>query len=1476
MPSISKIRFTNVVFENGGKRFNDDIFQFDGNNGSILLENGGGKTVFIQTALQVILPHYNLEERRIRDTLSLESGPCHIAIEWILNERPRRYLTTVVTLFLANNRLDSYKYTYEYDYQDNHSIEKIPFVIKGQEGRKRPASKGEMADYYQGMKARNMNAKFFNTIKEYHQYIEENYNIIPSEWRSIGLINSAEGGVENYFENCKTTNQLVNQLLIPIVEEAISENGKKDFADIFEKQRERFKKHKQLRERIKESQLIENKIIEYVQAFENYYVTEMNYLEKQQYAKAINLYIKQEGKRLEAELLKNQEDAEDIQELFNELNKKEASFELAVLDKNLEKHLEETKELEKNFYELKNKFDDNTSMYHSLKIAKFKQDLKEVEESIRNNQEQLKRLTEDPDLESRKQELEENSLELRGYFLKEEKVIVDKIEEINLEKDKFQQKFKVHAKNQKRLLNLKDIQLSEYNQKKGQLDEMEKELQRIEKSIYGLDLNTDKHQQLQNWMKKVGELEETSANKNTEINKLKIKRLSLENDLKNDRFDLGNLENKKTLLNEKISVIIKEHDNLFLKLKMLNTHWYHYDSLYKRERTIISHLKSKIDIFNNEKEELLLEERRAGRFKDDYENHKRFTVEPLIEKWVSQWKEKFILIETGTQYLQRAAKELQQTEEEFLQLYPYWPLAIIVEDSEIHKIEEEIKMQVDQIVYPILIIGQQEAISIIKDKTFIEERMIFPKHWPENVNQELFEKWKVKMMEKVAELIKARKEKEKLIQEYNQYFTDVDAFFCKHPYEGFANLKNNLVTVQENIEKLTLQINEQEETLVAIQEDCERYRKDIDNYKDEINLLTQNIQAIHQYITKEREVEQIILAINQIEEKVEKLEKDIAKVNYELANIEEEIEIFEEEYRNFNGKLKGLKKDTLYIEVQNVEPKFNDRSRVGLEEERNNLLDLLNQKESSYKHIEQALKKDNKRKKELIKDIERARKETDVPIDEIIDYNLYGEEQLEYLLGMLNKLGPIKTEKEEILRDKKEHYQKLLTQIDLLKKQFFEKYDQIFLFEASLDQEKVNLANERKILSERKEENESLSQLLSKEEKDIAEGIRILAIENGKYEYMAEGIKAIALVQNFYRDFPYRRLAFIEEIIAVLKGLKETRENAFLKLDEHKKDFIDYCDEEITDPRLRERTVAGIRQKNNYEEILKWQNRMKKSIQHTIRVAEDDMREHDKDLEQYVNHLFTYLRTITDELRMIPKKTRIKVDEKWKEIYVFNVPEWGEEEGKEEIRKHIDWMLHELENYQFKNEDDTENIASIRKEIERWLGVKQLLPIVLKNNVIKVSCRKVTNDNKISSSLTTWESSNRWSGGEKWSKNMTLFLGILNYVAERRQGIADGVKTNRTVIMDNPFGKASSDHVLDPVFYISEKLGFQIIALTAHSEGSFIRNYFPVVYSCRLREAVNNKTLIIDKEKEIRHAFFKDKNPDSLYRLQEHNQLNLF
>ena len=123
---------------------------------------------------------------------------------------------------------------------------------------------------------------------------------------------------------------------------------------------------------------------------------------------------------------------------------------------------------------------------------------------------------------------------------------------------------------------------------------------------------------------------------------------------------------------------------------------------------------------------------------------------------------------------------------------------------------------------------------------------------------------------------------------------------------------------------------------------------------------------------------------------------------------------------------------------------------------------------------------------------------------------------------------------------------------------------------------------------------------------------------------------------------------------------------------------------------------------------------------------------------------------------------------------------------------------------------------------------------------------------------------------------MTLFLGILTFVAEKKKHSLSNMKRYRSVILDNPFGKASSDHVLSPVFFVAEQLGFQIIALTAHAEGKFLQDYFPVIYSCRLRASTDPSKKVMTKEKWLHHAYFKDHEPKTLDRLGETEQLVLF
>lgn len=307
---------------------------------------------------------------------------------------------------------------------------------------------------------------------------------------------------------------------------------------------------------------------------------------------------------------------------------------------------------------------------------------------------------------------------------------------------------------------------------------------------------------------------------------------------------------------------------------------------------------------------------------------------------------------------------------------------------------------------------------------------------------------------------------------------------------------------------------------------------------------------------------------------------------------------------------------------------------------------------------------------------------------------------------------------------------------------------------------------------------------------------------------------------------------------------------------------------------MRNAISDGIKSKNNYNDLVKHQQKMEQTIHRSRQYAEKNLKKYDEDLVQFIQRIHMHLRKVVEELKNIPKKTKVKVNDEDVFFYKFTIPDWTDEEGMIRIRTRIEWIIEKLEQLEIHAVDEQEGKRKGRKQLEEWLSTIQLLRYITQNKEWRVSCRKVMNNNKISPKYYQWSLSNAWSGGEKWSKNMALFLGIQNYIAEKRQYISQKQKS-RTVILDNPFGKASSEHVLKLIFFIAKQLGFQIIALTAHIEGKFVSDYFPVIYSCKLEKASGaDKELITPTlaTKEIQAAFFQDHDEDA----EENEQLAFF
>lgn len=255
-------------------------------------------------------------------------------------------------------------------------------------------------------------------------------------------------------------------------------------------------------------------------------------------------------------------------------------------------------------------------------------------------------------------------------------------------------------------------------------------------------------------------------------------------------------------------------------------------------------------------------------------------------------------------------------------------------------------------------------------------------------------------------------------------------------------------------------------------------------------------------------------------------------------------------------------------------------------------------------------------------------------------------------------------------------------------------------------------------------------------------------------------MKEITLSEKEQNEFSYKRINFVTNITTALRRENEALIEQEETINRAKRQFHTFCRRHITERKLREMATEGIEIKETYADILQFQENMMTTVERADQYAREYISKKDQEVQAFINSVHNHLLNVTEQLRTIPNNTRIKVGDKLRNIYHFTIPEWEDEDGKIRIRENIDWILEQLESNTFKNEQGLEDTGKVRKHIEMWLDTRQLLQVVMNDKTMKVSCRKVTNDNKVSHRLTSWEQSNQWSGGEKWSKNMTLFLGI--------------------------------------------------------------------------------------------------------------------
>jgi uncharacterized protein YktB (UPF0637 family) len=250
MPKINKLRIVGLKYNGQAKQYNDLTFDFhnekEATNTLISFMNGGGKGVLLHTLFQIIRPGSNWGEKDNRlyqqffynEREKFLPYTFHIVIEWELDGSERRSFLTG-GIFTAERRASSSNemtqpiivprfqfYSKEYPYGMDE-LERVPLYKNGE-----AQSFETLKDYLE-----SNNFEVY-TNERTHQNKLLTYGIDRKDWDIIKDINKSEGGVGKYFEQAEDDESLFRKKIIPLLSNVLKKDDGKsnDLVEIFQSQ----------------------------------------------------------------------------------------------------------------------------------------------------------------------------------------------------------------------------------------------------------------------------------------------------------------------------------------------------------------------------------------------------------------------------------------------------------------------------------------------------------------------------------------------------------------------------------------------------------------------------------------------------------------------------------------------------------------------------------------------------------------------------------------------------------------------------------------------------------------------------------------------------------------------------------------------------------------------------------------------------------------------------------------------------------------------------------------------------------------------------------------------------------------------------------------------------------------------------------------------------------------------------------------
>ncbi|MFF2876145.1 hypothetical protein ACFVR2_07465 [Gottfriedia sp. NPDC057991] len=1429
MPKMNRYRLTNIQLDEGKKLISDSIWEMNGKDALFILENGGGKTSIIQLITQTILPNSTLSKRELKNTVN-KGTTGHIMTEWKLDgdNLPYEYLCLGFTFMngeSSKENLAYFTYCFAYNKTDSVQIGTLPVQQNGKVTR--------FAEYKKHLRQNEI--RIFDVNREYKKELKR-YNILSEEWEMIQKINGDEGGVDKFFKNATSTKDLLVKLLIPEVEKTIFDTveKKKEIQNYFKEYSKNLLRIPDMKRDLQDFFVIKDRAEVVVSSVSTYEAKKMLFLQTQKEVIILKKSVETEIKQKTEQMGHLSEEQENIESEMKEIKWKLESHKVHLLEAQLNEIKRKMKETETSLERKEGALEKCKALLKKWEATKEYEEYLKIEQDVINLKAEIAALSaSDAELEVERNESKRLLNEAWKYLLEVEEA------RLSLQQSEVREMEEQIAKQKaehKRLQNEKETAGANYQKAVHIQESHQKEKQLIEKDVH-IDAGDRPHDFLDTFGKEQEESTFIIKEKESENTKL-----------------IESIKEKRKWLTQ--SALIEQEKKA--KVNQLKEKRKQYDEVVKMISGYLEYDGKMVTNLQDESSEILSDYMRgmenAERTVDEYkqvlhdilqkmnllDSYDFFVPNETLLDIQAHLEEKGVVVMLGSEWLSELSNE--DLKKEYLQSFPLLPYSLLVEENQLSDVKKKMAPLQETIFNTPILFYVKNQLKTGQTNTYRtgEFSRVEGGLW---LYQQLDIGW-FDSKENFEESLK------KLSDDKAQTYEQID--FAKKEYEQKKMVAESIQSFKENYSICFPEENENEqkeleEEINGINEEMERENQKILEMENEINI---NQLSIHEQGRKYEERKGLIKKIQYYVETFpnpEEITRAVEDRRVLHEQIKTKIFLCEDEQVVLEKKLNEGNKRTYVIELQ-ITQFQNDKERHQLDDnvEPNDLYTSVEKVEFEARYLAAQKEYEKKEQVKILKesnlfDKNAQMKKSETAIDDI------GSSLEEMKSSYQKQLGL-----NELIKEEKVNHAKLNQQVNSLKvmvgteqglKEGKEK-------EIATQIEAIEDAFKHGIYEYDPEDHEREHQTFKKNKerlfsrgKEIKQEVEALRARKNDMEYSLRLFSSIGQLPPYKTEHELLTEGFILNASISYEEHVDKQVKLFKKYQTERKNsegnvlvaFDTYIDKINGSKNEKvERFSHGLSKLRESEKLFDSEYIFEtfSRIFDTIDAYEQDLNrkieECEKDKEKLVELCYQRVDLIHKNIMEIPKYSRIELF--GHEIQLIKI-RWDrniEDEAKSNVHHHVDILLKNMQ--KMKNENNTEKEMNeyMNSQLENVVILEKIAPIH-KCHVTIYKPRKQSLMSASSDNWKLWDEVSDWSGGEEFSSYMSMFMVLVSYLRKKVNAKDDSWKM---IIADNPFGKASSEHVVAPIMELSRKSKIQMLCLTAHNIGE-IRSHFECVMSNR-------------------------------------------